>query len=113
MDRVVLRVLSSEVQRRKCPGCGNSLRQAAISAEFVDRDKVQLHFRCRYCVFEGGGEIELTPELYREAARSAGVEERGGWLAEPITADEMITVHELLAGWNGGVTDLLVTQPAT
>ena len=112
MDQVVLRVLSAEVQRRKCPGCGNSLRQAAISAQFVDQDKVQLQFRCRYCVFEGGGEIELTPELYKEAARTAGMEERGWWLAEPITADEMLTVHEVLSGWNGKLTELLQPQPA-
>lgn len=107
MDQVVLRVLSAEVQRRKCPGCGNSLRQAAISAQFSGRDKVQLHFRCRYCVFEGGGEIELTPELYKEAAKTAGTEERVSWLADPISADEMLTVHELLEAWNGNMVELL------
>lgn len=112
MDQVVLRVLSAEVQRRKCPGCGNSLRQAAISAQFIGQDKVQLHFRCRYCVFEGGGEIELTAELYKEAARTAGVEERVSWTADPISADEMITVHEVLTGWSGGVADLLTPQLA-
>ena len=113
MDQVVLRVLSAEVQRRKCPGCGNSLRQAAISAQYVSQDKVQLHFRCRYCVFEGGGEIELTAELYREAARTAGVEERASWMADPISADEMITVHEVLSGWTGGFTALLSPQLAS
>jgi hypothetical protein len=113
MDQVVLRVLSAEVQRRKCPGCGNSLRQAAISAQFAGRDKVQLHFRCRYCVFEGGGEIELTPELYKEAARTAGAEERVSWLADPISADEMISVHELLAAWDGNISQLLTPPVAT
>lgn len=113
MDQVVLRVLSAEVQRRKCPGCGNSLRQAAISAQFCGRDKVQLHFRCRYCVFEGGGEIELTAELYREAARTAGQEERVTWMADPISADEMLTVHEVLEGWNAGFTELLSPTFAT
>src|SRR5215472_10157618 len=113
MDQVVLRVLSAEVQRRKCPGCGNSLRQAAISAQFAGRDKVQLHFRCRYCVFEGGGEIELTAELYKEAARTAGVEERVTWLSDPISADELLTVHELLAGWNGDVVELIAPAVAS
>lgn len=107
MDQVVLKVLSAEVQRRKCPGCGNSLRQAAISAQFCGSDKVQLHFRCRYCVFEGGGEIELTAELYKEAARTAGVEERDVWMTDPISADEMIAVHEMLADWNGSFVELL------
>ena len=113
MDQVVLRVLSAEVQRRKCPGCGNSLRQAAISAQYIAQDKVQLHFRCRYCVFEGGGEIELTADLYREAARTAGMEERGTWIADPISADEMITVHEVLVGWTGGLKELLAPQVAS
>ena len=112
MDQVVLRVLSSEVQRRKCPGCGNSLRQAAISAEYSGSDKVQLHFRCRYCVFEGGGEIELTPELYREAARTAAVEDRVSWLADPISVDELIEVHALLEAWNGNVSNLLAPVAA-
>ena len=106
MDQVILRVLASEVQRRKCPGCSNSLRQADISAHFSGADKVQLHFRCRFCVFEGGGEIELTPEIYEEAARSARDEDRMELLAEPISADELLQVHELLADWNGDLASL-------
>lgn len=106
MDQVILRVLAAEVQRRKCPGCNNPLRQADISAHFSAADKVQLHFRCRFCVFEGGGEIELTPEIYEEAARTARRDSRGLHLAEPISADEMLHVHELLEDWQGGFTDL-------
>jgi hypothetical protein len=107
VDQVILRVLASEVQRRKCPGCGNSLRQADISAHFSGADKVQLHFRCRFCIFEGGGEIELTAEIYEEAARSARHDEREEVLTEPITADELLFVHELLDGWSGTITHLL------
>ncbi len=109
MDQLILRVLAAEVQRRKCPGCDNSLRQADISAHFSGADKVQLHFRCRFCVFEGGGEIELTPEIYEEAARSARREERSELLAEPISADEMLHVHEFLDGWRGGLSELFST----
>jgi len=107
VDQVILRVLASEVQRRRCPGCGNSLRQADISAHFSGADKVQLHFRCRFCVFEGGGEIELTAEIYEEAARNARQDEREELMAEPITADELLFVHELLDGWTGNVVHLL------
>src|SRR5205823_4337514 len=76
MDQAILRALAAEVQSRKCPGCGNSLRHADISAHFAGKDKVQLHFRCRFCVFEGGGEIELTAEIYKEAAEMPLPEER-------------------------------------
>lgn len=107
MDQVILRVLAAEVQRRKCPGCSNSLRQADISAHFSGADKVEMHFRCRFCVFEGGGEIELTPEIYDEASRTARQEERETVLAEPITADEILSVHEMLAGWSAGLADLV------
>ncbi len=109
VDQVILRVLASEVQRRKCPGCSNPLRQADISAHFSGPDKVQLHFRCRFCVFEGGGEIGLTPEIYEGAARSAHQEEKAVILAEPITADELLHVHELLHDWRGDFTNLLAT----
>ena len=112
VDQVILRVLASEVQRRKCPGCSNSLRQADISAHFSGADKVQLHFRCRFCVFEGGGEIELTAEIYEEAALSAREEEMTELLAEPITADELLFVHELLNGWTGDVARLLASAEA-
>ena len=112
VDQVILRVLATEVQRRKCPGCSNSLRQADISAHFSGTDKVQLHFRCRFCVFEGGGEIELTAEIYEEAARSAREEEMVELLAEPITADELLHVHELLDGWTGDVAHLLASAEA-
>ena len=109
MDQVILRVLAAEVQRRRCPGCNKPLRQADISAHFSSADKVQLHFRCRYCVFEGGGEIELTPEIYEEAARTARRDQRSVHLAEPISADEMLHVHELLDDWRGGFQDLLTS----
>src|SRR5919202_6426902 len=105
MDQVILQVLAAEVQRRKCPGCGSSLREADVTATYSAADKVQLHFRCRVCVFEGGGEIELTPEIYQEAAASARLEVRPAPDADPITADELIALHELLATWNGGFTE--------
>lgn len=107
MDQVILRVLAAEVARRKCPGCTNSLRQADISAHFSGAEKVQLHFRCRFCVFEGGGEIELTAEIRDEAHRSAEREDRDTLHPEPISADEVLCVHELLAGWQTGLTGLL------
>ncbi len=113
MDQVILRVLAAEVQRRKCPGCSRSLRQADISAHFSGADRVQLHFRCRYCVFEGGGEIELTPEIYEEAARKARAEKRRQYREEPISADELLQVHELLVEWRGGFYDLLTSAEAT
>jgi hypothetical protein len=107
MDQVILQVLAAEVQRRKCPGCGNSLRQADVTATYSAADKVQLHFRCSFCIFEGGGEIELTPEIYQEAAESAGGAPRPGPYRDPITADEMIWLHEILAGWNSGFAELI------
>jgi hypothetical protein len=86
VDQVILRVLAAEVQRRRCPGCNKPLRQADISAHFSGVDKVQLHFRCRFCVFEGGGEIELTPEIYEEAARNGPAEAGADLASEPISA---------------------------
>lgn len=113
MDQVILRVLAAEVQRRRCPGCNKPLRQADISAHFSGADKVQLHFRCRFCVFEGGGEIELTPEIYEEAARNGPAEAGADLASEPISADEMLQVHELLCSWSGGFADLLSPQAET
>jgi len=115
MEQVVLRVLRAEVRRRKCPGCGNSLRRADIEASFRNDNSIQLHFRCRFCSFEGGGEFELTPEMCREAAQIATSEGEELLLPEaigqpevdPITADDLITVHEVLAGWSGGFQQLL------
>jgi hypothetical protein len=111
VDQAILRVLAAEVQRRKCPGCGNPLRQADISAHFSGPDKVQLHFRCRFCVFEGGGEFELTPEIYEEASRTARQQRRREIVSEPISADEILLVHERLAGWESGFSELLTHQP--
>ena len=113
MDQVILRVLAAEVQRRRCPGCNKPLRKADISAHFSGVDKVQLHFRCRFCVFEGGGEIELTPEIYEEAARNGPAEAGEEPASEPISADEMLQVHELLHGWSGGFADLLAPRAET
>jgi hypothetical protein len=110
MDQAILRALAAEVQSRKCPGCGNSLRQADISAHFAGKDKVQLHFKCRYCVFQGGGEIELTPEIYKEAAESVPPEGREHELLDPISADEILAVHEMLADWRMGLQELLQSR---
>ncbi|SRR5258707_5466753 len=115
MEQVVLRVLRAEVRRRKCPGCGNSLRRADIEASFRSDNSIQLHFRCRFCSFEGGGQFELTPEMCREAAQLATGEGEELLLPEPvkvpdldpITGDELIAVHEILHRWNGDVGRLL------
>ena len=120
MEQVVLRVLRAEVRRRKCPGCGNSLRRADIEASFRNDNSIQLHFRCRFCSFEGGGEFELTPEMSREAAEIATADGEEAVFSElaaapdldPITADDLISVHEILAGWSGGFSQLLERSPA-
>jgi hypothetical protein len=115
VEQVVLRVLRAEVRRRKCPGCGNSLRRADIEASFRNDNSIQLHFRCRFCSFEGGGEFELTPEMFHEAAQIAtadggepGLPEPVGIeVPDPITGDELIAVHQLLNDWSGGFGQLL------
>jgi hypothetical protein len=115
MEQVVLRVLRAEVRRRKCPGCGNSLRRADIEASFRNDNNIQLHFRCRFCSFEGGGQFELTPEMCREAAQIATSEGEELLLPEhvqvadldPITGDDLIAVHEILDGWSGDFGQLL------
>jgi hypothetical protein len=115
MEQVVLRVLRAEVRRRKCPGCGNSLRRADIEASFRNDKSIQLHFRCRFCSFEGGGEFELTPEMCQEAAEIATGEGEEPVLPEPvsvplfdpITADDLISVHEILHSWSGDFSQLL------
>ncbi len=115
MEQVVLRVLRSEVRRRKCPGCANSLRRADIEANFRNDNSIQLHFRCRFCSFEGGGEFELTAEMCREAERIATTEGDEPVLPEasahsdldPINGDDLIAVHQILAGWRGDFSQLL------
>ena len=115
MEQVVLRVLRAEVRRRKCPGCGNSLRRADIEASFRNDSNIQLHFRCRFCSFEGGGQFELTPEMCQEAAQIATAEGEEILLPEPvtvpefdpITGDDLIAVHEILNGWSGDFGQLL------
>ncbi|MGH7777544.1 MAG: hypothetical protein ACREPI_10270 [Candidatus Dormibacterales bacterium] len=103
MEEIIIRVLTGEVQRRHCPGCGFSLRAADVAAAFEGADRVRLRFRCGVCVFEGGGEIELTPEIYREAAQISPEPVPG----EPISGDEVISVHEILSGWRGGLAELV------
>ena len=118
MEQVVLRVLRAEVRRRKCPCCGNSLRRADIEAGFRGDSSIQLHFRCRFCAFEGGGEFELTPEMAREAVQLAGRDDEEPVLLEtpgnphlgPITDDEMIDVHRFLRRWSGDVQELITAS---
>ena len=107
MDASLLRVLSAEVRGRRCPGCGSSLRSAEVSARYSARDTVTLHFRCGLCVFEGGGEIEVTPDMYREAAHSAVLDAAGDPGSEPISADEILLLHEALRDWSGGLQGLI------
>jgi hypothetical protein len=117
VEQVVLRVLRAEVRRRKCPGCGNSLRRADIEASFRSDNSIKLHFRCRFCSFEGGGEFELTPEMCHEAAQIATADGGEPALPEPesvaiavlhpITGDELIAVHQILGEWSGGFSQLL------
>jgi hypothetical protein len=112
VDHSILRALAAEVHRRRCPGCGRSLRDADIAAHFSTRDRVHLSFRCGRCSFEGGGEIALTTEMREEAAAAQTPPSKANRrVADPITADEVISVHEILAGWSGDFTGLLAAEP--
>jgi hypothetical protein len=112
VDHSILRALAGEVHRRTCPGCGKSLRDAVISASFAAGDRIQLSFHCRRCRFEGGGEIVLTPRIREEAARHAdSVLQLPRLPAPPITADEVLAVHEILANWRGDFSDLTRPEP--
>jgi hypothetical protein len=112
MDHSILRALAAEVHRRRCPGCTRSLKDADISAHYSTRDRVHLSFRCGHCNFEGGGEIALTPQMRAEAAAARRLPARMAVrVADPITADEVISVHEILAGWAGDFTGLLEAEP--
>src|ERR1700694_6219040 len=92
MEQVFLRVLRAEVRRRKCPGCGNSLRRADIEASFRTDKSIQLHFRCRFCSFEGGGQFELTAEMCREAAQIATSEGEELLLPVAVTAPDLAPI---------------------
>ena len=107
MDSSLLRVLSEEVRSRRCPGCGGSLRAASVSAEFTLGDIVAIRFSCGLCVFEGGGEIEMTGEMRAEANRSRVLDRPADPAADPVSADEVLAVHEALGAWGGGLTSLI------
>ena len=82
----------------------------AYSLSWADRDARERLSRVNVRPV-GGGEIELTAEIYDEAARTARLEERDSLLSEPISADEILQVHELLSRWNSGLAQLLEPQP--
>ena len=110
MDPAILKVLSAEVRRRPCPGCGLSLRGADVAADFRGGDQITIRFRCGVCVFEGGGEIALTEEMYAEARRSPALDRLEPGLG-PITADEMLTLHEFLQAWDGTLARPAGSEP--
>lgn len=53
----------------------------------------------------------MTPEVAAEARAEYPLLPAHGTKAEPISADEVLGVHEILTGWEGGLVDLLESQP--
>lgn len=101
VEQMIVHLLEKELRRRSRPLCGHTLEhaQARISIPPEDPGQVAVWFHCNWCHQEYLRTTPITPEIEYEA-RSVLRKQ------QPISLDEMIDVHDILAGWDRPLKDL-------
>jgi ribosomal protein S27E len=113
MDLVEL--LRSQARRYRCVRCGETMADCRINVLAQQGNRALVRVTCASCSDENLLQIIFQPaegasapapsaELHPERAEALG---RDG---APISADEVLEVHELLAGHAGGFTELLARR---
>ncbi|MGA2283106.1 MAG: hypothetical protein ABSH07_05415 [Candidatus Dormibacteria bacterium] len=110
MDLVQL--LRSQARRYRCVQCGESMAECGINVLAQQGNRALVRVTCPSCNDENLLQIIFQTEV--EAPDAApdqpALDEGGEKQAAPITGDEILELHEILAGHAGPLTELLARR---
>ena len=109
MDLVHL--LRSQARRYRCVQCGESMAECGINVLAQQGNRALVRVTCPSCKDENLLQIIFQTEADATLpAIENGIDEGFDKDAAPITGDEILELHDLLAGHLGGLTDLLARR---
>ncbi|MGD0372885.1 MAG: hypothetical protein ABSC16_14485 [Candidatus Dormibacteria bacterium] len=110
MDLVQL--LRSQARRYRCVQCGESMAECGINVLTQQGNRALVRVTCSSCNDENLLQIIFQTEVEAPEGAAAGgpAAEEPGRAADPITGDEILELHEILAGHAGGFRELLARR---
>jgi len=106
----LLELLRSQAKRYRCPVCGKSMADCGITILAQQGNRALVRVTCTSCNDENLLQIVFQTEgeaAAKAARRPAGVDEGVPEAPEPISADELLDLHLMLDGHEGGFRELL------
>jgi hypothetical protein len=108
----LVELLRSQARKYKCVQCGESMADCRINVLAQQGNRALVRVTCTSCKDENLLQIifQTESELGRAARPRPTMDEGRPVDAPPITADEMLEVHELLNGHAAGFKELLARR---
>ncbi len=110
MDLVQL--LRSQARKYRCVQCGESMAECGINVLAQQGNRALVRVTCRSCNDENLLQIifQTEAEAPDAAVTAPSVDEGGERVVAPISGDEILELHEILAGHAGPLTELLARR---
>jgi len=100
----LLELLRFQARRYRCSACGENMADCGINVLAQQGNRALVRVTCAACNDENLLQIIFQTEADEESRPL--VDEGMPEVAEPITADEMLELHTVLAGHDGALTEL-------
>jgi len=105
----IIAYIKERAKYYNCPVCGNNLRTCEVAVLRQAPSQVTVQVTCKHCavafdVVVVQPKAQLPPPRHPDGSMP-GVE-------TPITADELIELHQGLSAHTGSLTDLLGRRPS-
>lgn len=117
----LLELLRSQAKRYRCAACGKSMADCDINILAQQGNRALVRVTCTSCsdenllqiVFQGEGISEADGDEAVPAAqprrRRPTIDEGRPQVSDPISADELLDLHNLLSDHSGGFSELVGT----
>ena len=108
LDRMdLLELLRFQARRYRCSACGENMADCGINVLAQQGNRALVRVTCASCNDENLLQIIFQTEAEAEEAKAPAFDEGIPDVAAPITGDEMLELHSLLASHEGALTELL------
>ena len=102
----LLELLRFQARRYRCSACGENMADCGINVLAQQGNRALVRVTCASCNDENLLQIIFQTEA--EDSKVPAIDEGFPDVADPITGDEMLELHSILASHEGALTELLV-----
>ena len=106
----LVQLLRSQARKYRCVQCGESMAECGINVLAQQGNRALVRVTCRSCNDENLLQIIFQTEAPDAAVTAPSVDEGGERVDAPISGDEILELHEILAGHAGPLTELLARR---